>query len=150
MEIKVNQLNDRTFELVLGRQTISISIEDMERLHFQLSEILRPDTVFEKRSRHKAFLTRLKTADDSGIQALLRTAGHDDILVLLNYSEQDDELKKKLYRNMSENSMKLYVEDLMFQFKEGLPDYRFDEAMTRLLRTAEDLIEDGALTYKDV
>ena len=64
----------------------------------------------------------------------MRRASHDDILVLLRASEGDVALKKKLYSNMSENSIKIYVEDLVFQFRQGLPDYRLDEAMTRLLK----------------
>ena len=148
MDISVNQGNDETFELVFDEMTIPISIGDMERLHYQLSNILRPTTVQEKKIRHQAFLAKLKSAEDSGLQALMRTAAHNDILVLLHTSEQDEVLKKKLYGNMSENSMKVYVEDLLFQFREGLPEYRFDEAMTRLLKMAESLAKDGALKFK--
>ena len=36
---------------------------------------------------------------------------------------------------MSDNSVKLYVEDLLFQFREGVPGYRFDAAMLRLIET---------------
>ena len=150
MDVRVNQGNGESFELVFDELTIPISIGDMERLHYQLSHILRPTTVHEKKNRHQAFLAKLKFAEDSGIQALMRTAAHDDILVLLHASEQDVVLKKILYRNMSDNSMKIYVEDLLFQFREGLPDYRFDEAMTRLLKTAESLAKDGTLKFKKI
>jgi len=148
MDIHVNQINDQTYELIFDGQVVSISIGDMERLHHRLSDILRPETAQEKRSRHQSFLTKLKSAEDAGIQALFRAATHDDILVLLHSSEQDEDLKKKLYGNMSENSMKVYVEDLVFQFREGVPDYRFDEAMTRLLKTAEGLASDGVLRFR--
>ena len=148
MQIDVRQIDNQIYELVFDETTIAISISDMERLHHQLSDILRPETAQEKRSRHQAFLTKLKTAEDNGIQALLRAAAHDDILILLHSSEQDDDLKKKLYGNLSENSMKIYMEDLVFRFSEGVPDYRFDEAMTRLLKTAENLSKDGALNFK--
>lgn len=148
MQIDVRQIDNQIYELVFDETTIAISISDMERLHHQLSDILRPEMTQEKRSRHQAFLTKLKTAEDNGIQALLRAAAHDDILILLHSSEQDDDLKKKLYRNLSENSRKIYMEDLVFQFREGVPDYRLDEAMARLLKTAETLSEDGALNFK--
>ena len=148
MDISVNQCNDETFELVFDETAIPISIGDMEQLHYQLSKILRPTTVQEKKARHQAFLAKLKFAEDSGIQALMRRASHDDILVLLRASERDVALKKKLYSNMSENSIKIYVEDLVFQFRQGLPDYRLDEAMTRLLKTAENLAKDGTLSFK--
>ena len=147
MHISVNQGNDENFELVFDDTTIPISIGDMEQLHYQLSNILRPTTVQEKKARHQAFLAQLKFAEDSGIQALMRGAAHDDILVLLHAAEKDVMLKKKLYGNMSDNSMKIYIEDLVFRFRQGLPDYRFDEAMTRLLKTADSLTKDGALKF---
>ena len=148
MDISVNQCSDETFELVLDETTIPISIGDMECLHYQLSKILRPTTVQEKKARHQAFLAKLRYAEDSGIQALMRRVSHDDLLVLLRVSERDVTLKKKLYSNMSENSTKIYGEDLVFQFRQGLPDYRLDEAMTRLLKTAESLAEEGTLNFK--
>ena len=73
MDISVNQCNDGTFELVFDETAIPISIKDMEYLHYQLSKILRPTTVQEK-ARHKAFLAKLKFAEDSSIQALMRRA----------------------------------------------------------------------------
>ena len=148
MDINVNQVDDQTFELVFDKTTVPILIEDMERLHYQLSSILRPATVQEKKARNLAFLARLKFATDNGIQALMRTASHDDILVLLHACERDMVLKKKFYGNMSENSMKMYAEDLVFQFRKGMPDYRFDEAMTRLLRTVESLVKDGTIKFE--
>ena len=72
-------------------------------------------------------------------------ASHGDILVLLHSSENDPRLKQKLYGNMSENSVKMYLEDVLFQFRESVPAYRFDEAMTRLISTVETLVEKGAL-----
>ena len=57
-------------------------------------------------------------------------------------------MKKKLYRNMGENSMKMYAEDLLFQFQEGVPDYLFDEAMTRLIKSAENPTQDDVLNYR--
>ncbi len=84
---------------------------------------------------------------DTGIQTLLRAATHDDILVLLHSSEEDQDLQNRLYGNMTENSLKMYLEDLLFQFREGVPDYRFDEAMTRLIKTAEALAKDGKLRF---
>ena len=80
-------------------------------------------------------------------KALLRTAAHDDILVLLHSSEDKTELHNKLYGNMSDNSVKLYMEDLLFQFREGVPGYRFDAAMLRLIETAETLVGEGALNF---
>ncbi len=147
MKIQVKKTGDEKYQVVLEDQATDMSLEDMERLHHVLTDILRPETAHEKRSRHQAFLSSLRTADDTGIQTLLRSATHDDILVLLHSSEEDQDLQNRLYGNMTENSLKMYLEDLLFQFREGVPDYRFDEAMTRLIKTAEALAKDGKLRF---
>ena len=145
--IDINKIDEQTYQLIIDDQIFSFSITDLERLHHRLSAILRPETVREKRARQQTFLTKLKDAEDSGIQALLRSVGHEDILVLLHFSEKDEVLKEKLYRNMGGNSKKMYAEDLLFQFNEGVPDYLFDEAMTRLIKSAENLSQDDVLNY---
>ena len=146
--IDINKIDEETYQLMFDDQSFSFSIAELERLHHRLSAILRPETVQAKRVRQQTFLNKLKDAEDSGIQALLRSVGHDDILVLLHFSEKDEALKEKLYRNMGENSMKMYAEDLIFQFHEGVPDYLFDEAMTRLIKSADNLTQDNILNYR--
>ena len=147
MEIDIDKVDDETYQLKFDEHQVIISIIELEQLHHRLSSILRPETVQEKRSRQQTFLNQLKEAEDAGIQALLRSAVHDDILVLLHSSENDEALKEKLYGNMGENSVRMYAEDLLFKFPEVVPDYLFDEAMTRLIKTAESLAQDGALKY---
>ena len=147
MTIDIDMIDDETYQLFFDDQTFLFSITELERLHHRLSALLRPETVQEKRSRQVAFLSQLKGAEDAGIQALLRSAIHDDILVLLHSSENDKALKEKLYGNMGEKSVRMYTEDLLFKFPEGVPDYLLDEAMTRLTKTAESLAQDGALKY---
>ena len=147
--IGIDEVGEETYQLKIDDQIILINIEDLERLHHRLSAIHRPETVQEKRARQENFLNKLKDAEDSGIQALLRSVGHNDILVLLHSSEKDDALKDKLYRNMGENSIKMYAEDLLFRFSEGVPDYLFDEAITRLIKIAESLTQDNVLNYSE-
>ena len=147
MEIDIDKVDDETYQLKFDEHQVIISITELEQLHHRLSSILRPETVQEKRSRQQTFLNQLKGAEDAGIQALLRSAVHDDILVLLHSSEKDEALKEKLYGNMGKNSVRMYAEDLLFKFPEVVPDYLFDEAMTRLIKTAESLAQDGALKY---
>ncbi len=149
MEVKVSKIDEEKFEVLLGETRIELDFDSLEHLHTQMSAILRPETVAEKQNRHREFLSKLSSASDSGIQSLLRTASHDDILVLLHSSEKDTALKKKLYGNMSENSIKMYIEDMLFQFSDGVKSYQFDEAMTRLIKTVETLVEQGALTYDE-
>ncbi|MBT3990558.1 MAG: hypothetical protein HON14_15180 [Rhodospirillaceae bacterium] len=148
MDITVNKIADETYEILFGENRIEVSSEDLEHLHSQLSGILRPETVAEKLVRHKELLDNLARANDNGIQSLLRLAEHDDVVILLKTSEEDEALKKKLYSNMTENAIKMFVEDMVFLMREGVPNYKFDEAMTRLIKSVEELTENGTLTIE--
>ena len=48
---------------------------------------------------------------------------------------------------MSQNSMKMYIEDLLFEFREGVPGYRFDDAMLRLIDTVEKMVSAGTISF---
>lgn len=146
MEIK--KLGDEAFEIVFEDQRVVVDKDALERLHAKIGDVLDPGAEEGRTERYLSLLDQLQGANDSGIQALLSSATHNDILVLLHSSEDNSELQKKLYSNMSENSVKIYVEDLLFQFREGGPGFRFDEAMSRLIRTAEKLADEGTLDIK--
>ncbi len=148
MDFTVNKVSDDEYEIIFEDNRIQITAEDLEHLHSQLSAILRPETVAEKQSRHKDLLSQLTRANDSGIQSLLHLADHDDVVILLETAEQDEVLKKKLYSNMTENATKMFVEDMMFIMREGVPNYKFDEAMTRLTQKVDELTKDGTLIIK--
>jgi hypothetical protein len=147
MKIEVNRVKQDQFEIVIEDQRLAVDHDGLARLNREIGDHLDPGARDARHERHERFLERLRSANNTGIQALLRTAAHDDILVLLHSSEDNAQLKQKLYGNMSNNSMKLYVEDLLFQFRKGVPGYRFDEAMVRLIETAEILVGDGALNF---
>jgi hypothetical protein len=144
MKIEVNRVNQDQFEIIIEDQRLTLDWDGLARLNREIGDFLDPAARTE---RYERFLARLRSANNTGIQALLRTAAHDDILVLLHSSEDKTELHNKLYGNMSDNSVKLYMEDLLFQFREGVPGYRFDAAMLRLIETAETLVGEVALNF---
>jgi hypothetical protein len=143
--VDVQKISDDAYEIINDDQRLALNVQDLGRLETLLADILRPKIKADRSHKYQQFLNNLGNANNAGIQALLRTATHEDILVLLHSSENDMPLKKKLYGNMTENSVKIYVEDILFQFREGVPAYRFDEAMIRLIATVETLVKDGAL-----
>ena len=143
--VDVQKISDDAYEIINDDQRLALNVQDLGRLETLLADILRPKIKADRSHKYQEFLNNLGNANNDGIQALLRTATHEDILVLLHSSENDMPLKKKLYGNMTENSVKIYVEDILFQFREGVPAYRFDEAMIRLIATVETLVKDGAL-----
>ena len=147
MKTAIAKTESGRFVLSFDANTIEMDEHDLKILWTQIEDAIHPHTRDERIERYKLFLVSLTEASDAGIQNLLRTAAHEDILVLLHSSEQDDTLKKKLYRNMSQNSMKMYIEDLLFEFREGVPGYRFDDAMLRLIDTVEKMVSAGTITF---
>jgi flagellar motor switch protein FliG len=147
MKIEVAKTEPGRFALTLDARTIEVDERDLRTLWTQIEDVIRPEDRAKRGERYRTFLHHLTEASDSGIQNLLRTAAHEDILVLLHSSERDETLKKKLYRNMSQNSMKLYIEDLLFEFREGVPGYRFDDAMLRLIDTVEKMASAGTISF---
>jgi flagellar motor switch protein FliG len=143
MKIAVAKTEQGRFALSFDANIIEMDERDLTTLRQSIERAIQP----ERAERYKLFLVNLTEAADSGIQNLLRTASHEDILVLLHSSEQNDGLRKKRYRNMSENSMKMYIEDLLFEFREGVPGYRFDGAMLRLIETVEKMVSAGTMTF---
>jgi flagellar motor switch protein FliG len=146
MKVELTKISKGRYALTLGERRTEIDVADLDALRRLADDALRPESKVERAMRYRTFLEGLRGANDNGIQALLRTAAHDDILVLLYSSENDDQLKKKLYGNMTENSIKMYVEDLLFEFRNGVPDYRFDGAMLRLIDHVDGMVRAGTLT----
>ena len=84
-------------------------------------------------------LNRLKQADDVSIQTLIQTADNEDIVALVKISEKDEELRKKLFSNMSANSKKTLEEEVEFKFKDGTKDDQVNPALLRLTITCNAL-----------
>ena len=147
MKIDVAKMKPGRFALTLDANTIEVDERDLRTLWIRIEEAIQPEERDKRTERYRSFLVHLTQASDAGIQNLLRTAAHDDILVLLHSSEDDAALKKKLYRNMSQNSMKMYIEDLLFEFREGVPGYRFDDAMLRLIDIVEKMVSAGTISF---
>ncbi|HEC14914.1 MAG TPA: hypothetical protein ENI72_04065, partial [Rhodospirillales bacterium] len=62
--------------------------------------------------------------------------------------EGDEALMQKFYANMSENARKMMVEDLIYKFKEDIPENKVKAALARLTRAAEKLGEEGTLIWR--
>ena len=103
MDIEVNRVNEDRFEIILEDRRTVVDRDGLARLSRHLNDLLDPVAREARAERYNEFLDRLQTANNTGIQALLGTAAHDDILVLLHSSEENAELRKKLYGNMSDN-----------------------------------------------
>ena len=63
-------------------------------------------------------------------------------------AENDDELRRKLFHNMSDTSRKIFLEDLDFKFRDEIADSVVRAAIDRLERVVEDLEADGRPVFE--
>ncbi len=150
MKITVKKAAQDTYALSVGDTEFALDGGQIKDLLLQITKVLFPGG--DKKSaedRTKAFMRRIKNANDVGIQKLIRVAEEDDILLLLKIAENDEALVKKFHGNMSERSRKMFTEDLIYKFKGGVPTSRIDNAIDRLTRTAKELEEEGTLIFEN-
>jgi hypothetical protein len=148
MEIEAKRNDEGGIDLQVGGQTVVLDEADARELNARLSHALAPEPAELRSQRVQEFLLRLRSANDSGIQGLLRNAGHDDVLILLKSAEEDAPLRARLYANMTERSAQLFAEDLQFRFNDELPALLAEEALSRLMVAADQLADDGTLTFE--
>lgn len=148
MKIMLKRAGSDAYKLSLGEADIVLGMDDLRKLFIQVAKILVPGSTFTRGLFPKReFMMKMRGANDIGVQALLQMADHDDLLLLLKAGEDDDALTQKLFSNMSENSRKMFAEDLQYKFKEGIPEADVQSAIGRIWETAQDLEADGRLTY---
>ncbi len=150
MRIVVQQSSPDVYVLHFGETEIALNRNEVKLLLLELTKTLLPDGAITAgpRERARAFIQRIVKADDVGVQRLLGSAAHEDLLILLKLGEDDEALTKKLYGNMSQRSRKIFVEDLTFRFSEGVPEGQIATAISSLTRIAKRLEEEGGLTYR--
>jgi len=145
MKIDVTKHDDGAFGLTFDGNEVSLSAQDMKMLLLQITQILAPGPEVARKieADRQRFLERLKGAIDVDLQIFIQAADHDDVVVLLKAAEDDQAAREKLFRNMSENSRKMFIEDMEFRFREDVPVSQFSAALSRLHQTAEELRSDG-------
>ena len=131
---------------------IALEGNDLKSLLIQITRLLSPasDVARSGEERRKEFIRHIKNADDVGLQKLLLAADHEDILILLKVAEDDKALLKKFYANMSERSRKIYIEDLVYKYKDGVSAAQVTAIIGRLGAIAKDLEIEGTLVYENV
>ena len=98
MKIAVTKSSNNTFEISFGEQTISVGLDDLKSLLMEVTRVLVPGGSLGKESAGQAsdLVSRMKSADDVGIQKFIPSVDEDDILILLKYGEDDEALLKLL------------------------------------------------------
>lgn len=149
MEITVTKSEAGDITIAFGDRQVKLSGAETKTLLLELTKVLVPGAAMTQSAeeRAKELVGKIKSANDIGIQKLLRMAEHDDLLVLLKHGESDAALTSRIYGNMTEKSRKMFAEDLAYQFKEEVSEDVLGKAIGRIAATARELEEDGSLTY---
>ena len=148
MAVEIKQLSDDEIEITVDGASVSMDAEAAGRLAEQLALLLNSGSAVYESDRTISFLRGLGTANDVGIQNLLRAADDDDVVVLLKLTENKPAVTRKLYDNMTERSAKIYAEDLQSKFQDALPETAAAaKALDRLIKIASELASDGTLTF---
>jgi len=149
MKITVSENEPGKYHVVFDNAEFVLDARDIKELLVQITGILAPssEAARQAEAHRKTFMARLTAAGDVGMQAFIQTADHDDMVVLLKITENNEELRKKLFANMSDTSRKIFLEDLEFKFRDEISDSIIRAAVDRLERVVEDLEADGQQVY---
>lgn len=151
MEINARQAAPDVYTITFDETEVVLEGGDIKTLLLEVMKLLAPDGSTEKsKEKAKEFLRHIKNANDVGIQKLMLSARHEDLLVLLSKAEDDQVLQDKFFNNMSDTNRKVFVEDLDFQSREEQPEGLERDAFKRLIKTARKLEADGSLVYENV
>lgn len=147
MKISIRKLGPDQFGLLFDGQQVMLSLVDLTLLVTEATRALNPGAAKAAApggNPGQDFAQRLRAASDVGIQALLRAAAEDDVLILLKLCEKDPGLSDRLLGNMSDRARKMFLEDLGFKFRDhGLSAEAASSALGRLAQTVLTLESQG-------
>jgi hypothetical protein len=152
MKITAKRVTPDVYSLNLGGTEVALEGKDLKILVAEINRVMGAEAGPGKTMAQRTgdFLRNMRNANAVGVQALLRTADQEDVLVLLKIAEKDKVLSDKFNANMSERSRKMLMEDLSYKFRDGLPGPQAAASMTRLLDLADQMEAAGTLVYENI
>lgn len=136
-----------SYVLTIGDNRIDMDGADMRALLEEIASAIAVDVSTGPGPVTRAFLDRLRSARDVGVQALLHVAAHEDVVALMKAAEEDTRALDKLHANMSGNARKMFEEDVAFRFREGVPGSVIDAAIRRLEQAVRTLENEGTPVF---
>jgi len=159
MKINAKQVAPDVYSVSFGGTEVILQGNEVKTLLMQLMHVMAPTgadadveiavAVSKEDKSRKEFLSRIRTANDVGIQKFLLVADHNDLLALLKSTEGNASLHDKFFSNMSDNNAKMVNEDLTYEFRDGLPERRRRDAIDRLIKLTRELELDGDLVFEN-
>ncbi|MBL4613757.1 MAG: hypothetical protein JKY27_02630 [Magnetovibrio sp.] len=147
MKISVKKAQNGVYSVAFDDATHTLTTRDLKILLLEAVKSLTPGAISCVSPTQEAFdlATRLKAANNPGLQKLIMSVTDDDILIFLKSTQSDVQLHTKLFDNMSERKHKMLAEDLEYRFADGIDDGLLGEAVIRLIELTNQLQNDGVL-----
>lgn len=126
--------------MTVGAEILNVVPSAVEEKVLEEIEKLKPG--MSAKIKEKMFVfDGLLAADDRGMQTLLREVANEVLLIALKGAS--DEMKEKIFKNMSKNAANLLKDDLEVSGPVRLTEV--EDAQREILTTATKLAEDGSL-----
>ena len=148
MEIDVEELSHGQYRLNVGNTSIRMGAQDFSALKAALKVYIDRDEAENRLTSAKQLFEKLLTANDAGVQNLLKEAHFTDMVVIMQAFASNQPLMAKFSRNMSKRSMLMYQDALETRRDSPVDPEEASSAVTRLLRLAQRLVNEQKLTFE--
>ena len=149
MKINVNKAQDGIYAVSFDGNVHTLTTQDLKILMLESVKALAPGALptLSPIDEAHALGTRLKSANDPGVQKFIMGASDDDLAIFLKCTEDDPDLQNKLFSNMSERKHKMLSEDLEYRFHDDISDQDLSTAVVKLSALASQLQNEGTLEF---
>lgn len=148
MEIDVEELTHGQYSLNVGNVSIRMGAQDFAALKAALKVYIDKDDAESRLTSAKQLFEKLLTANDAGVQNLLKEAHFTDMVVIMQAFAGNRPLMAKFERNMSKRSMMMFQDALDTRRDSQVDAEEASAAVTRLLRVAQKLVNEKKLSFE--
>lgn len=141
-EMQIQVLKDGSGDFFLSFDDVMVTLPSAELKQLLVQIIHAYGGTGNTKFSPEEFFARLKKTDDVSLQTLIQVAENEDLVALVKLSESDKDLQTKLFKNMSDNSRKNFVDDAGFKFADGNNESQLSIALLRLTLTCNSLLKE--------
>jgi flagellar motor switch protein FliG len=148
MEINVEEQTHGQFCLHVGNVSIRMGAQDFASLKAALKVYIDKDEAENRLTSARQLFEKLLTANDAGVQNLLKEAHFTDMVVIMQAFAANRPLMAKFERNMAKRSMMMFQDALETRRDSPVDPEEASSAVTRLLRLAQKLVNEKKLVFE--
>jgi len=139
MKISItNEAADR-YTLQLGETSVTLDANELNHLSKEISRFDQNIPSQDNESPAQHLKQWLEQATDVDIQTFLHRADHDDVVIFIKVSEQEQSVLDRIYNNMSAKSQRIFSEDVAYKYKQHVPATEIEGAIPRMDKILSEL-----------